>query len=247
MSGTLGGVAIDPLTMGEVVSRCVTAVDARDRLTIGVVNAAKIVNMRRDPGLRDSVLTSDLVLADGQAVVWGARALGHPLPERVAGIDLFTELMAVGAERGFRAYFLGARPEVLAAMLDQVRARYPGLVVAGARDGYFAEADSAEIAAEIAAAEVDLLFLGITSPKKERFIRDWGEFSGARIVHGVGGSFDVLAGLTRRAPARWQRLGLEWLYRLLQEPFRLGPRYLRTNGSFLFLVAREWIKSKGNT
>ncbi|MEU1385854.1 MULTISPECIES: WecB/TagA/CpsF family glycosyltransferase [unclassified Nonomuraea] len=237
---TVFGTVLDALTMSQVIARCVAAVAEGGRLTIGVVNAAKIVNMRADAALRQSVLDSDLVLADGQAVVWAARVLGHRIPERVAGIDLFTELMAEGGRRGYRAYFLGATGEVLAGVLDEVRARYPGLAVAGSRDGYFAPEESAEVAAEIAASRADLLFLGITSPKKEIFIREWGERTGARIIHGVGGSFDVLAGRTRRAPVRWQRLGLEWLYRMLQEPLRLGPRYVRTNGRFLLLVVREW-------
>lgn len=233
------GTTIDALTMGEVVGRCVAAVSEGKRLTIGVVNAAKVVNMRTDAALRQSVLDSDLVLADGQSVVWASRVLGHRLPERVAGIDLFTELMAEGARRGYRAYFLGATPEVLARVLEEVRQRYPGLEIAGSHDGYFAVEESERIAAEIAAADADLLFLGITSPKKEIFMRDWSVTTRARIIHGVGGSFDVLAGHTRRAPLRWQRMGLEWLYRMLQEPLRLGPRYMRTNGRFLLLVLRE--------
>jgi N-acetylglucosaminyldiphosphoundecaprenol N-acetyl-beta-D-mannosaminyltransferase len=236
---TVLGSPLDALTMREVLDRCVAAVAERTQLTIGVVNAAKVVNMRGDAELRQSVAESDLVLADGQAVVWAARALGHRIPERVAGIDLFTGLMAEGAPRGYRAYFLGATGDVLARVLDEVRLRYPGLEIAGARDGYFAAEESAEVAAEIAASQADLLFLGITSPKKEIFIRDWGARTKAGIIHGVGGSFDVLAGHTRRAPLGWQRLGLEWLYRMLQEPLRLGPRYIRTNGRFLFLVLRE--------
>ncbi|WP_431932105.1 WecB/TagA/CpsF family glycosyltransferase [Nonomuraea jabiensis] len=236
---TILGTTLDALTMRQVIARCVAAVSENRRLTIGVVNAAKVVNMRTDAALRQSVVDSDLVLADGQAVVWAARMLGHRLPERVAGIDLFTELMAEGDRRGYRAYFLGATDEVLARVLAEVRQRYPGLGIAGSRNGYFPAEDSAEVAAEIAESQADLLFLGITSPKKEIFIREWGESTRARIIHGVGGSFDVLAGHTRRAPLRWQRLGLEWLYRMLQEPLRLGPRYVRTNGRFLLLVLRE--------
>ncbi|TMR09042.1 WecB/TagA/CpsF family glycosyltransferase [Nonomuraea turkmeniaca] len=237
---TLFGTALDALTMSQVIAQCVAAISEKGRLTIGVVNAAKVVNMRTDAALRQSVLDSDLVLADGQAVVWAARMLGHRLPERVAGIDLFTELMAEGDRRGYRAYFLGATDEVLSRVLAEVRLRYPGLGIAGSRDGYFPVEESADVAADVAASGADLLFLGITSPKKEIFIREWGERTQARIIHGVGGSFDVLAGRTRRAPLRWQRLGLEWLYRLLQEPLRLGPRYVRTNGRFLLLVIREW-------
>ncbi|ETK34316.1 WecB/TagA/CpsF family glycosyltransferase [Microbispora sp. ATCC PTA-5024] len=231
------GTTLDAMTMREVVAACVDAVDGGGRLTIGVVNAAKIVNMRTDGTLRRSVLDCDLILADGQAVVWAARVLGHPLPERVAGIDLFVELLAEGERRGYRPYFLGATPEVLALLVEEVRRGHPALRVAGARDGYFAAEDSEAVAAEIADSGADMLFLGITSPKKEIFVRDWGEATGAKVIHGVGGSFDVLSGRTRRAPRTWQRLGLEWLYRLLQEPVRLGPRYLKTNGRFLLLVA----------
>ena len=139
---TVLGTVLDGLTMSQVIARCVTAIMERKRLTIGVVNAAKVVNMRADAALRESVAASYLVLADGQAVVWAARLLGHPVPERVAGIDLFTELMAEGGRRGYRAYFLGATPEVLGRMLAVVRRRYPGLAVAGSRDGYFPDEDS---------------------------------------------------------------------------------------------------------
>ncbi|MEN3534874.1 WecB/TagA/CpsF family glycosyltransferase [Microbispora sp. ZYX-F-249] len=239
------GTTLDALTMRQVVAACVEAVDGGGRLDIGVVNAAKIVTMHRDPELRRSVLGCDLVLADGQSVVWAARLLGHRLPERVAGIDLFTELLAEGERRGYRPYFLGATPEVLALLVERVRRDFPGLRIAGYRDGYFPAEESARVAEDIALSGADLLFLGMTSPKKEIFVRDWGEATGAKVVHGVGGAFDVLSGRTRRAPRAWQRLGFEWLYRLLQEPARLGPRYLKTNGRFLLLVAAGLIRDRG--
>ncbi|GAA5081993.1 N-acetylglucosaminyldiphosphoundecaprenol N-acetyl-beta-D-mannosaminyltransferase [Thermocatellispora tengchongensis] len=236
------GTVLDPLGMREVVARCVAAVDAGEYLSIGVVNAAKIVHMRADAMLRESVLDCDLVLADGQAVVWASRVLGRPVPERVAGIDLFLELLAEAARRGHRVYFLGARPHVLERVVAEARRRFPGLVVAGARDGYFPVEESETVAKEIAATDPDLLFLGITSPKKEIFVGEWGRATGAKVVHGVGGSFDILAGEIRRAPRVWQRAGLEWLYRLLQEPVRLGPRYLTTNTRFVLLLAAERLR-----
>ncbi|MBG0827435.1 WecB/TagA/CpsF family glycosyltransferase [Planomonospora sp. ID67723] len=234
------GLSLDALTLEEAVARCAVAVAARENLTVGVLNAAKIVHMRADRRLRDSVTSCDLVLADGQSVVWASRVLGQPLPERVAGIDLFTSLMEEGSRRGWRVYFLGARPDVLGRMLTEVRRRYPGLVVAGARDGYFADHEAGEVAGEIGGAGPDLLFLGMTSPKKEIFLAEWAGRIKAGVVHGVGGSFDVLAGYTRRAPRSWQRLGLEWLHRLLQEPRRLGPRYLSTNLAFVRIVLSEY-------
>jgi len=235
----LFGVAVDALTMTQAVERCRAAVEHGDHLSIGVVNAAKIVTMERDPQLRAAVAGCDMVLADGQSVVWASRLLRSPLPERVAGVDLFFRLLAEASERGYRVYFLGARPDVLATMLDEVARRFPGLKVAGARDGYFQAADERQVAEEIERSGADLLFAGMSSPRKELFLSQWGDATRARVVHGVGGSFDVLAGVTRRAPIGWQRIGLEWLYRLLQEPRRLGPRYLKTNLAFMALVARH--------
>ncbi|WP_405727049.1 WecB/TagA/CpsF family glycosyltransferase [Streptomyces sp. NBC_00028] len=241
MSGrrTLFGVELDPLTMDQTVERCLEAVRDGRQLEIGVVNAAKLVNMRRDERLAKAVSGCDLVLADGQAVVWAGRVLKAPLPERVAGIDLFLRLLAEAETAGMSVYFLGAKEEVLAEMVRRVAARFPGLKVAGHRNGYFDDSEQAAIADSIADSGAQMLFLGMTSPKKEIFTAAYGERTGARVVHGVGGSFDILAGITKRAPAAWQRLGLEWLYRVLQEPRRLGRRYLTTNAAFLLMTARE--------
>lgn len=238
----LFGLDLDPLRMEEVIARAGVAVAEHMRLLIGVVNAAKIVNMRKDPVLRDSLLEADVLLADGQAVVWASRLLGHPVPERIAGIDLFERLLAYASERGQSVYFLGARPEVLATMLDRVGERFPGLRIAGSHNGYFTNEDSANLAAEIAASHADMLFLGITSPKKEIFLSHYGDSLDVPVMHGVGGSFDILAGITRRAPVAWQRVGFEWAYRLLQEPRRMVGRYLPTNTEFIVLTVRERLR-----
>lgn len=238
---TLFGVGIDALTMDQAVERCLAAARGGERLEVGVVNAAKLVAMRRDPVLRRAVRGCGLVVADGQAVVWASRLLRAPLPERVAGIDLFLRLLAAAQDQGLSVYFLGARPAVVEQTVRRARARFPALKVAGHRDGYFGDGEQHAVAQAVAASGADLLFLGMTSPKKEIFTAAHGERTGARVVHGVGGSFDILAGVTRRAPRRWQRLGLEWLYRLLQEPRRLARRYLTTNAAFVAMTAREMI------
>ncbi|MFG2793126.1 WecB/TagA/CpsF family glycosyltransferase [Streptomyces sp. NPDC048419] len=235
----LFGVELDPLTMDQTVERCLEAVRDGRQLEIGVVNAAKLVNMRRDDRLAKAVSGCDLVLADGQAVVWAGRILRAPLPERVAGIDLFLRLLAEAETTGIPVYFLGAKQEVLDQMLLKVADRFPGLKVAGSRNGYFADSEQQEIADGIARSGAQMLFLGMTSPKKEIFTAAYGTRTGARVVHGVGGSFDILAGVTKRAPASWQRWGMEWLYRAVQEPRRLGRRYVTTNASFLLMTARE--------
>ncbi|GAA0816552.1 WecB/TagA/CpsF family glycosyltransferase [Spirilliplanes yamanashiensis] len=236
------GVGVDALTMEQTVASCVAATAESRQLEIGVVNAAKMVKMRSDPALHAAVSGCDLIVADGQAVVWASRLLRAPLPERVAGIDLFLNLLAEAERRGLSVYFLGARADVLQRTVAELKRRFPALRVAGSRDGYYADADAPAVADRIADSGADLLFLGMTSPRKERFVAEYGRRTGAKVVHGVGGSFDVVAGVVRRAPLAWQRAGLEWLYRALQEPRRLGGRYVKTNAVFVALVLADLLR-----
>jgi N-acetylglucosaminyldiphosphoundecaprenol N-acetyl-beta-D-mannosaminyltransferase len=240
----LFGLTVDRLTMRGVLQRCRDSLHSRSPLLIGVVNAAKVVNLGRDVRLRESILECDLVVADGQSVVWASRLLRRPLPTRVAGIDLFAELLRTAAEEDRGVYLLGARPDVLDTLRARLVERFPRLRIVGARDGYFTEDDEEEVAAGIRDSGADMLFLGITSPKKENFLHRWGDTLDVPVQHGVGGSFDVFAGVTRRAPGPWQRLGLEWAYRMLQEPRRLGPRYLTTNTAFVWLTLREMVRPR---
>jgi N-acetylglucosaminyldiphosphoundecaprenol N-acetyl-beta-D-mannosaminyltransferase len=237
-------VSIHAASMEECITVCEDAIHTRQHLTIGVVNAAKLVKMRGDRLLRDSVLSADLVVADGMAVVWASRFLGQNLPGRVTGIDLFEQLLRLADRKGLSIYLLGAKAEVLDALAARVRADLPGLRIAGQRDGYFSEAEAEQVAAEISAAKPDMLFVGISTPKKEIFLETWGSKLDVAVCHGVGGSFDVLAGKTRRAPGFLQELGLEWFWRLLQEPRRMWKRYLVTNTKFITLVLREWSRAR---
>lgn len=238
---TLFDVSIHAATLSQVVAQCRAAIDTRRPLMIGVVNAAKIVNMARDPLLRNSVCSADLVLADGAAVVWASWLLRQPLPERVAGIDLFEALLALAHDQGYSVYLLGAKQEVLEEVVRRIGARHPGIRIAGYRNGYFGDAEAPAVARDIALAHPDMLFVAMTSPKKETFLAHHAAELAVPVCHGVGGSFDVLAGKVARAPRTWQRLGLEWLYRVLQEPRRLWKRYLVTNSAFIAMVARAWL------
>jgi N-acetylglucosaminyldiphosphoundecaprenol N-acetyl-beta-D-mannosaminyltransferase len=232
------GCSIDRLDLADTVSEVERVIASRRFTQHMAINAAKLVAMHDDPKLCRIVDACGLVNADGQSVVWASRLLGDPLPERVAGIDLMEALLALAEQRGYRVYFLGARADVLARAVERLREKHPRLEIAGARDGYYAEEESPHVAAEIRASRADILFVAMSSPRKEYFLGEYGQDLGVPFVMGVGGSVDVAAGVTRRAPAIWQRLGLEWLFRLLQEPRRMFRRYAVTNSRFLFLVGR---------
>lgn len=241
-SSALFGVEVDALTREQAVERCLHAVRTSTPLEVGVVNAAKVVKMRENPDLARSVSNCGLILADGQSVVWASKLLGQPLPERVAGIDLFEDLLGAAERNGMSVYLLGAKQEVIEAAVANARKRWPDLEIAGYRNGYFTDSQQGEVADAIRESGAQLLFLGMTSPKKEIFCAEYGRRTGASLVHGVGGSIDIMSGLTKRAPQLWQKTGMEWAYRTVQEPGRMLPRYLRTNTAFIALVASEWFR-----
>jgi N-acetylglucosaminyldiphosphoundecaprenol N-acetyl-beta-D-mannosaminyltransferase len=234
------GCDVDRLDMAETLERCERLIDSRAGAQHVVVNAAKLVAMQDDERLRSIVQRCELVNADGQSVVWAARLLGHPLPERVAGIDLMERLLERAEEREYRVFFLGARADVLDEAMRRLRARHPRLRIAGYRDGYFRDGDSAAVCSQIRGADPDILFVAMTSPRKEQWLADHLAETRVPLGMGVGGALDVVAGATRRAPRWMQRAGLEWLFRLLQEPRRLWRRYLVTNSQFALLVVREF-------
>ncbi|MCK5026417.1 MAG: WecB/TagA/CpsF family glycosyltransferase [Nanoarchaeota archaeon] len=209
-----------------------------------VVNVAKIVNMQKDKKLYDDVINADLINADGQGIIWGARILGKKLPERVSGIDLFVNLLKLSEKKGYSVFFLGAKQEVLEKMVNNINRRYSRINIAGYRNGYFTDNEQKEIADQIKKSKAQLLFVGISSPKKEKFIRSQLKNTGVSFAMGVGGSFDIIAGITKRAPLWMQNNGLEWFYRTLQEPRRMYKRYLTTNSLFLWLLIKEVFKLK---
>ncbi len=240
----LCGFPLDPLSMQQTIARVADRFDRGVATSISVMNVAKLVNMRSDALLRESVLTGDPILADGAPLVWLSRLKRTPLPERVAGIDLMRELLRFADERRARVYFLGATASVVQQVIAATRADFPRLIVAGSRDGYFSNDEQPKVAAEIRASRPDILLVAMSSPKKEIFLKQWATTMAVPICHGVGGSFDVVAGVTRRAPLWMQRIGLEWFFRVLQEPRRMWKRYLVTNTRFLVLAARDLLGLK---
>jgi len=233
------GCDIDRVDLARALAFCEDVIQSRSFAQHMAINVAKLVSMRKDAELRSGIERCELVTADGQPVVWASRLLGDPLPSRVTGIDLMNGLLALAAVKGYRLYILGARPDVLELAVTRIHAQYPGLSLVGYRDGYYVQEEEDAVAAAIAAAEPDILFVAMSSPRKEYFLAEHGRTLGIPLVMGVGGAIDVLAGVTRRAPVVMQQTGLEWLFRLAQEPRRLGPRYLSTNTTFMALLSRE--------
>lgn len=230
------GAPVDLLDRQRLLQRIERALANGERLRVEGLNVAKLVDARRDATLLRALEDAEVVHVDGAGISLALRCLRQPRLTRIAGIDLMQALCAEAARSGRPIYLLGARAHVLDATVARLQASYPGLRVAGSRDGYFGERELPEVVAQIRASGAELLFIGISSPKKERFLHDHWHELGVTVGMGVGGSFDVLAGHLRRAPRLMQRCGMEWLFRLLQEPRRLFGRYLRTNLVFLGLL-----------
>lgn len=233
------GVPIDLLTLDQTVARAVDAMLMRTPTQHVAINVAKLVNSRRDPELKRDVCESHIVGVDGMGIVWGARALGIAIPERVAGVDLMERLLEVCSLMDFRPYFLGARKDVLDRAIVEAIRRWPGLTFAGSRDGYFSADEEDDVVEDIRRSAADCLFIAMPTPRKERFLHQHRGTLGVPFIMGVGGSIDVLAGHVTRAPLRLQRAGLEWLYRTYQEPRRMWWRYANTNIAYAGLLARE--------
>ena len=211
-----------------------------------VVNTFKFLLMEQDPELRAIVHRCGLINADGQSVVWGLRFLGRPCPERVTGIDLMEQLVARAEKEKLSVYFLGATPDVLERVLVLYRQKYPTLRVAGSHHGYIAWDTFAEteLADRVRAAQPDMLFVALDSPRKEYFLSRQLERMQVPFSMGVGGTFDVLAGRYPRAPRWMQNHGLEWVWRLSLDPLRMWKRYLMSHSLFLWIIAKEnWRKA----
>jgi len=228
---------IDALTMQQTLSKIEDAIDNNQHLHHVVVNVAKLVNMQKDSTLRESVVSCDIINADGQGVVWASKILGKQLPERVAGIDLMQDLIQLAFKNNYKIYFFGATEEVVTSVVAKYSKEFSSKIIAGYRNGYFKKEEEKIIAENIAHTKPNILFVAMGSPKKENFLYDNKHIlSGINFIMGVGGSFDVVTNKVKRAPIWIQKIGMEWFYRMAQEPRRLFMRYLTTNLIFLKLV-----------
>ncbi len=236
---------IDALTMKETVQIVDNVIKEGKHIHHAVVNVAKIVKMQEDKELYNSIVNADIINADGMPIVWASRLLGKPLPERVAGIDLMQELIKLAYNRKYKIFFFGAREEVVKKVVEKYSREYSPEIIAGYRNGYYSEEEEPLIAKQIAESGANILFVGISSPKKEKFLYKYKHIlKNVNFIMGVGGSFDVIAGKIKRAPKWMQKCGLEWVYRLVQEPRRMWRRYLIGNTKFVILVIKEFLKTK---
>ncbi|MCP5241067.1 MAG: WecB/TagA/CpsF family glycosyltransferase [Zoogloeaceae bacterium] len=233
------GCQIDNLTMEETLGRVEQFIASGRPHQHVVVNVDKLVKASRDAGLREIINDCALVNVDGMPVVWASRLLGKPLKARVAGVDLFEALMQRASTKQWRVFLLGAREEVVSGVKSLYEAKYPGLVVAGYRNGYWKADEEPAVVEQIKAAQADLLFVAISSPKKEQFLGQYQAEMKIPFAMGVGGTFDVAVGKVKRAPLWMQNNGLEWFYRFLQEPRRMFKRYFIDDIAFFWLLAKE--------
>ena len=229
--------------MAETLQQVEQAVEQNRQIHHVVVNAGKMVAMQSDKQLQKDVNNADLINADGQAVVWASKFLGKPLKERVAGIDLMQNIVELAARKKYKIFFFGAREEVVRKVVDIYAEKYGKDIIAGYRNGYFNKEGEPEIARQIARSGAQILFVAISSPVKENFLNTYKKnLQNVNFIMGVGGSFDVVAGKLKRAPVWMQNAGLEWLYRLAQEPRRMWKRYLIGNAKFIMYVIKEKFK-----
>lgn len=235
------GVEFDNLTLSEAVENGSSLLDQPGCHYVVTPNPEMVTTARQDADFRRILNGADLVLPDGIGVIHAARILGHPLKERCPGIDFAAGILSKLAVRQGRLFLLGAKPGVAVAAAQNLKQRYPGLRVCGTHDGYFQ--DSAEVVREIRESAADVVFVCLGFPKQERWMAQFGPETGAKLMAGLGGSLDVFAGVVQRAPESWQKLGLEWLYRLTKEPARVG----RMAKLPLFLVSALGVKLRGGT
>jgi N-acetylglucosaminyldiphosphoundecaprenol N-acetyl-beta-D-mannosaminyltransferase len=232
----LRGTPVDILTAEETIGNIEAAIARGSRLQHVALNVAKLVSLSSNAELREDVRSSDIVGIDGMGIVLALKIMGHHHVTRVAGVDLLDDALSLCAKKGYRPFFLGAKAEVVENAAEVARSKYSGLEFAGLHDGYFDEEQEDAICEAIQTSHADCLFIGMPTPRKERLLAKWRHKLDVPFIMGVGGSFDVLAGRVKRAPIWMQKYGLEWAFRIYQEPGRMWWRYAWTNTIFSGLL-----------
>ncbi len=233
------GVSFDNVTMAQAVDRGLALAGEDGFHYVVTPNPELVMMARKDPAYAQTLAGAELTLPDGIGVIYAAKILGRPLQERVPGVDFASGLMAGMARTGQKLFLLGAKPGVAEQAAENLQKQYPGLTVCGTHDGYFQ--DDGPVVEAVRAAGADVVFVCLGAPKQERWMARYGPQTGAHLAVGLGGALDVFAGVVKRAPKTWQKLGLEWLYRLCKEPKRI-TRMAKLPG---FLFKALWARLRG--
>lgn len=234
------GCPFDAVTEKETVDQVFEWIAAPERKShhIITVNVAILMMAREDEKLARAIENAELVVVDGKPLVWTARWLKSPVPEKVSGVDLMRALLEEGDKRGLSIFLLGTTQERLDVLERVLRAKYPNVKIAGTRNGYFKQPDWPDVVKLIRDAKADLLLVGMPAPFKEVWCEEHREGLATPVMLGVGGAFDVMAGFVPRAPLVMQEAGMEWAWRLAMEPRKLWKRYLKTNSAFIALLGK---------
>ena len=240
---TILGVPVAPYTMDEAVAKLTGDTLANKRNFVVTANAEIIMMAQEDKEYKKLLAeTADLVLPDGAGTVWAGNYLGYRIPERVAGYDLYLRLLEEAAKKNIPVYFFGGKPGIAEEAAAEGRRRWPGLMVAGCRNGYFSADEEPEIIESINQSGAMMLFAALGAPKQEKWLAKYRAQLNPDLLMGIGGSFDVLAGKVQRAPKWMQDARLEWLFRLLKQPSRFGR--MLALPKFVFAVREEKGKKK---
>jgi len=226
------GVPVDQIDMSATLGRLDAFLETHSPHIIATADAAGIVQAQSDPEFMHILKTADLVTPDSIGVLWAAKKAGKPIKERVSGVDLCDKLCAMSADKGWRIYLLGASPGVADLAAEKLRLKHPGCNIVGARHGYFPSESDEIVAQEVAATKPDILLVAMGIPRQEKFIKKTQSIINASVAMGVGGSLDVFSGKAKRAPKVFQKLKLEWLWRLILNPSKISkakflPKFVR--------------------
>jgi len=231
------GVPVDAVTMEQTLASIDSYVVGGGQHLIVTADANGILLARSDADFLAIIKEAALVTPDGAGVVWAAKRSGVVLPDRVSGVDIVDRVCALSADKGYRVFFLGAAAGVAELAAEKLRLKHPGCNIVGTRHGYFPAESDEIVAREIAESRPDILFVGFGMPRQEKFIRAYQSTIGAKVAVGIGGSFDVFSGKTKRAPRFFQRIRLEWFWRLILNPSKIAK--VKKLPLFVFLVLRK--------
>lgn len=216
------GIKLKSYSMSEIIDKIKVNIKEDKQAFIITANTEIVMFGKKDAEFKKVLENADFVTPDGIGVVWAGRYFGYEVPERVAGFDLAQELLEMANENSLSVFFFGASPGVAQKAMENAKLKYAKLNCVGCRDGFFTLDDTKKIVEQINSARADILFVALGAPKQEKWLHENRHLLKSKILIGVGGTFDVMAGISKRAPIYWQNFGLEWLYRLCKEPKRLG-------------------------